>query len=377
VSRRRVVFLLILGAIVLGAVLASRWFPTAVEPGYSAVGEWGGTGSGPGRLNGPIGIAVSGDEVFVSDSRNGRIQVFDLGGSFLRELPVPGAREGTRGRPMHIDVHGDRLYVPDYLGDGIVVMSLQGEVLARIGHSGSGPGEFDAPSAVAADDTGFLWVADFYNQRVQKLSPTGEPVSQLGVTRTKGTASGRFNYPTDLAFLKDGRLVVADAYNDRVQLFSSGGEPLVKWGGPFAVNIAGGANGWFRTAIGVGIGHDDTVFVADMDNDRVQKFSATGRFLARISHCFVKRSAGGAGDGGVFDPTGAESGSEALRAPGGEKTSPAPAHRALQPRGGEKCGLTAIRAGLDRPTDVAETPDGTVYVVDFGHDRIVRFAPVS
>ena len=61
--------------------------------------------------------------------------------------------------------------------------------------------------------------------------------------------------------------------------------------------------------------------------------------LARISHRLVKRSAGGAGDGGVFDPTGAESGSEARRAPGGEKTSPAPAHRALQPRGGEKYGL--------------------------------------
>jgi len=67
--------------------------------------------------------------------------------------------------------------------------------------------------------------------------------------------------------------------------------------------------------------------------------AAVEAYLARISHRLAKRSAGGAGDGGVFDPTGAESGSAARRAPGGEKTSPALVHRALQPRGGEECGL--------------------------------------
>jgi len=39
--------------------------------------------------------------------------------------------------------------------------------------------------------------------------------------------------------------------------------------------------------------------------------------------------------------------------------------------------LTAIRAGFDRPTDVAVASDGTVYVVDFGHDRVVRLEPLS
>jgi len=317
VSRNRVLALLAAAGIVAGVLLARGWFPPSVEPGYRVIGQWGGSGSGPGRLDGPIGIGISGGEVFVSDSRNGRIQIFDLSGAFLRELPVPGTAEGVLGRPMHLDVRGDRLFVPDYLGDRILVMSLEGEVLGTAGRSGRGPAELDAPSAVAVDGRGFLWVADFYNQRVQKLTPDGRFVLQLGVTRKKGVAAGRFNYPTDLAFLADGRLVVADAYNDRIQVFTAGGDPLLRWGGPFAINLAGRWNGWFRTAIGVGIGRGDAVFVADMDNNRVQKFSAAGKFLV------------------------------------------------------------AIRAGFDRPTDVAEAPDGTLYVVDFGHDRIVRLEPVS
>jgi len=60
---------------------------------------------------------------------------------------------------------------------------------------------------------------------------------------------------------------------------------------------------------------------------------------ARVSHRLAKRSARGAGEGDDFDPTRAESGSDARRARGGEKAPPAPVHRALQPRGGEKRGL--------------------------------------
>jgi len=317
VTRLRISLLLLAGALVLGVLLARGWFPAPTEPGYRVAGEWGGTGSEAGRFDGPIGIGIAGGEVFVSDSRNGRIQVFDLSGTFLRELPVPGVRGGTRGRPMHLDVRSSKLFIPDYLSDRIIVMNLGGEILRTAGRSGRGSGELDAPSAVAVDGRGFLWVADFYNQRLEKLTPEGRFLSQLGTTGKKGVASGRFNYPTDLAFLADGSLVVADAYNDRVQVFTPNGDPFIKWGGPFAINIAGRWNGWFRTAIGLGVGRGDAIFVADMDNNRVQKFSAAGKFLV------------------------------------------------------------AIRAGFDRPIDVAEAPDGTLYVVDFGHDRVVRLEPVS
>ena len=61
-------------------VLFGGWLafvPSAKEPGYEFVAVWGEEGDDPGQFNDPIGIAVTNSEVFVSDARNSRIQVFD------------------------------------------------------------------------------------------------------------------------------------------------------------------------------------------------------------------------------------------------------------------------------------------------------------
>ena len=55
------------------------------EPPYSLVQTWGEKGSGAGQFNDPTGVAVTDTEVFVSDARNGRIQVFDHQGRFKRK----------------------------------------------------------------------------------------------------------------------------------------------------------------------------------------------------------------------------------------------------------------------------------------------------
>ncbi|MFQ5749595.1 MAG: 6-bladed beta-propeller, partial [Planctomycetota bacterium] len=168
---------------------------------------------------------------------------------------------------------------------------------------------------------GNLWVADFYNQRVEAFAPDGSFQLQLGETGEKGIGAGRFNYPTDVAVLENGEIAVADAYNDRIQVFDSQGRFLRKWGGPWAANLAGGGNGWFRTATGVAGGPESQVFAADFENHRIQAFTSGGSFLAAV----------------------------------GEKGS-APGQ-------------------LLRPTDLAVDENGVLYVVDFGNDRIQVFAP--
>ena len=71
--------------IVLAILVAAGWLafvPAAKEPPYQFVIAWGEKGGGPGQFSDPTGNAVADGEVFVSDSRNGRIQVFDLDGRF-------------------------------------------------------------------------------------------------------------------------------------------------------------------------------------------------------------------------------------------------------------------------------------------------------
>jgi DNA-binding beta-propeller fold protein YncE len=157
-------------------VIAGGWLafvPSPKEPAYQFVTAWGKKGDGPGEFNDPTGIAVAGDEVFVSDSRNGRIQVFDLEGRFKRQFGSPGKEPGRIGRPMNLTVHGNELYVAEYFNDRVQVFALDGTSKRIIGKTGSGPGELNAPGGVAVAPDGDLFVADFYNQRVQQLKADG------------------------------------------------------------------------------------------------------------------------------------------------------------------------------------------------------------
>lgn len=282
--------------ILLVVLLAVGWLvfiPSTREPPYTFVSAWGEKGDAPGQFKDPTGIAVAGDEVFVADARNGRIQVFDRDGHFKHQFGTPGKRPGQLGRPMNLAIHRDELYVAEYVNDRIQVFSLDGQPRRWIGRPGNGPGEFDAPGGVTVAPNGDVVVADFYNQRIQQLTALGRFVRQWGTTGKSGIRGGEFNYPTDVAFGPDGTLYVADGYNDRIQVFGPDGALSGRWGGPFAMNIFGPFNGWFATVTGVTVDRQGNVFVADFYNHRIQKFSPTGRFLT---------SFGGKGNGpGQFE----------------------------------------------------------------------------
>ncbi len=297
----------IVGLLVIALAGWLAFVPWSKEPGYTFVKSWGVNGSEPGEFNDPTGIAVNNGEVFVADSRNGRIQVFDFDGNFKREFGQPGEDPGDLGRPMNLTIHNGELYVPEYFNDRIQVFGLDGTSKRIIGEAGKGPGQFNAPGGVAVAPDGSLFVNDFYNQRIQQLKADGTFVRQWGTTGEIGISAGEFNYPTDVAVAADGTLYVADGYGDRVQAFAPDGSFSHKWGGPFAMNIFGPFNGWFAVATNVAIGPEGNVFVADFYNDRVQKFAPDGTFLVdfgdsgdgpgQFNHAIA---AAVAGDGTVF-----------------------------------------------------------------------------
>lgn len=281
------------GVAVLAVAGWIAFVPSAKEPPYEFVKAWGGPGSGPGEFSDPTGIAVADDAVFVADSRNGRIQVFDLDGNFKRQFGTPGEGVGELGRPMNLRIQDGELYVPEYFNDRIQVFDLDGTPRRVIGSAGSGPGQFNAPGGVAIGRNGELLVADFYGHRVQKLRPDGAFIHQWGTTGKTSHAIGGFHYPTDVALDRSGNAYVADGYGHRIQVFGLAGSFVRKWGGPFARGIYGPFNGWFTTVTSIAIDEHDNLFAADFYNHRVQKFTADGTFLT---------SFGGEGTGpGQFD----------------------------------------------------------------------------
>ena len=74
----------------------------------------------------------------------------------------------------------------DFGNDCVKKFSCHGEFLAQFGESGRGDGQFTRPASVAVDKDGYIYIADWGNERVQVLDAHGNFVTKL---RGEGTVS--------------------------------------------------------------------------------------------------------------------------------------------------------------------------------------------
>lgn len=137
-----------------------------------------------------------------------------------------------------------------------------------------GAGLFIMPHGLTVDKENNVWITDVGLQQVLKFSDDGKLLMKLGEARIAGNDSLHFNYPTDVAVATDGSVYVSDGYgNSRVIKFSKEGNYLFEWG------KKGNAEGEFDTPHGIDLDSHGNVYIADRENNRIQKFDATGKFL--------------------------------------------------------------------------------------------------
>ncbi|MFC2016062.1 NHL repeat-containing protein, partial [Chloroflexota bacterium] len=208
---------------------------------------WGGeVGTGPGQFNHPRGIAVGPeDQVFVVDSDNHRVQVFDGDGTFLREW---GSRCQLDSGQGCADTDGD-------------------------GPMGFGDGQFQEPWGIAVDHEGRVYVADTWNHRIQAFDSDGTYLTQWGSYGQTSTEMSMFYGPRDVAVDAGGRVFVTDTGNKRVVVFDREGAPLYQWGG------GGVSPGFFEEPVGIDVDADGSIYVVDTWNQRVQVFDSDYVFL--------------------------------------------------------------------------------------------------
>jgi len=331
------------------------------------VTEWGSYGGGPGQF-GPIGglATDAAGDVYVVDSSHNRIEKFGPGGEHIKDWGHRGGELGefdfgSSQNPSQppgggIAVAGDHVYVADSGNNRIERFNLEGGEAMTWGTEGAGPGEFDYPRGVAANETEVI-VSDDDNHRVEKFNTEGAFEAEAG---SSGEGPGQFGFPYGVALDAAGDVYVADDSNDRVvkltpQLAFDGA-----WGG------VGSKPGQLDFPRALASDPAGDTYVADTANDRVEVFDPNGAYLRTIGASGRGPGALSAPRGLAVDPSGRLLVSDTVDdrvevfAPGSdayvEQWTAAGGHA----------------AGLNAPAGIGIDPRGAVYVADVGNARLVR-----
>lgn len=250
-------------------------------------------GTGVGRLGIPLGVAVEGGGVYVSEHVNQRVGQFGTGGTFIRGWGFD-VRQGG-GKRFEVCARAAR---------------------CKPGSPGGRAGQLGFPGGIAADESGGVYVTDPANDRVSQFTASGAFVRAFGfdvipggrkrfevctrATRCKrgiaGARAGQLDRPSYVASDGAGSIYVTDIANNRVNQFTTEGAFVRAWGfnvrpgGGRGFEVctratgcrrgkAGGRAGQMSAPNGIAADGEGNVYVADSGNQRVSQFTADAAFV--------------------------------------------------------------------------------------------------
>src|SRR5271169_3461141 len=180
---------------------------------------------GPGALQQPVNIAISPDGTkYVSDPARGQVVAFDRDDAYVRAYGDSGS-----WRPVDAVPYEDRLYVADSGNGAVRVFDRKsGEVVRLIGDKGEPEERLARPTNLAFDDKGYLYVSDVGRFQVVKFDRDGHLRGTVGKL---GDNLGHFARPKGIALDRDGHLFAVDAAFNNVQVFNRDGRLLMFFGG--------------------------------------------------------------------------------------------------------------------------------------------------
>ena len=239
--------------------------------------SFGKPGNGLGELDRPMNLTIRGDALYVAEYFNDRLQVFSLDGTPRRIIGKAGSGPGRFNAPGGVAVGSDgSLYVADFYNHRIQKLTADGKFVRQWGASverkplsDTDGVSFNYPTDVAIAANGKMYVADGYNDRVQVFNADGSFSHKWGgpfAANIYGPFNGWFATVTSVAVGPKGNIFVADFYNDRIQKFDPDGEFLTSFG------RRGSGKGELSYPIAVAVASNGTVFVADYGNNRIQKW---------------------------------------------------------------------------------------------------------
>lgn len=290
----------------------------------NGAGGYGGDG-GPAanaQLSWPTAVTVdSSGNLYIGVSSDNRIRTVSTAGiiTTVAGNGYPGY-SGDGGPAINAQLSGPRgvvvdssgnLCIADYGNNRIRKVSTIGIITTVAGGGSGGLGDggpaisayLGSPSSVAVDSSGNLYIAELFNHRIRKVSPTGIITTvagdgSLGYSGDGGPAiSAQLSGPRGVAVDSSGNVYIADSNNNRIRKVSLTGLITTLAGnGSYGYSGDGGpaAAAQFRSPTAVAVDDGGNVYIADSGNNRIRKASPAGL----ITTVAGNGSYGYSGDGG-------------------------------------------------------------------------------
>ena len=167
------------------------------------------SGRNVGEFVAACGVRYHNHQVYVCDSGNGRVQVFDSDLNFVRLFGTRGVGPGQLKEPKDIDFDAQgNIYVVDFLQHEVLVFGDDGQYLRHFGEGEQGKGDLTEPQGLCVSGD-YVYVTERYNHRVSVFRTSGEFVHSIG----------ELKFPKGIAVDHDGFVFVCDVGNGRIQVF--------------------------------------------------------------------------------------------------------------------------------------------------------------
>ena len=177
-------------------------------------------GSGDRNIRNPHGIDFWNNQLFVADTEYHRIKVFDENGNFVRKFGTYGSGDGQMNSPRGIYVDsngltGQEIYVSDTQNHRIQVFDLTGNFIRKFGTYGNGDGQLDDPTDVGIGPDGLVYVCSKDDQRVLVFQKDGFYVRKFNTQ----------SHPQNITFL-GSKIAITTWSSHKVKIYDLNGNAI-------------------------------------------------------------------------------------------------------------------------------------------------------